>query len=74
MILAAGYCLYLAGAFALARSKDTFLQGLLFGVAFVLGMAPTLIANAMGSPFATTYGSVDAAAGAECKRPVKLSR
>ena len=48
MILAAGYCLYLA--FALARSKDTFLQGLLFGVAFVLGMAPTLIANAMGSP------------------------
>ena len=32
------------------------------GVAFVLGMAPTLIANAInaGSPFATTYGSVDA--------------
>ncbi|MEH2557822.1 hypothetical protein V1286_005351 [Bradyrhizobium algeriense] len=62
VFLAAGYCLYLAGAFALARSRDTFLQGLLFGVAFVLGMAPTLIANAInaGSPFATTYGSVDA--------------
>ncbi|MEH2500060.1 putative membrane protein [Bradyrhizobium sp. AZCC 1678] len=62
VFLAAGYCLYLVGAFALARSRDTFLQGLLFGVAFVLGMAPTLIANAInaGSPFATTYGSVDA--------------
>ena len=26
MLLAAGYCLYLAGAFVMARSKDTFLQ------------------------------------------------
>ena len=27
LFLAAGYCLYLAGAFLLARSKETFLQG-----------------------------------------------
>ena len=62
LFLAAGYCLYLAGAFLLARSKETFLQGLAFGVSFLIGIMPTLIANAInaGSPFSTTYGSVDA--------------
>jgi len=61
LLLAAGYCLYLAGAFLRARSRVTFLHGLSFGVAFVIGITPTLIANAInaGSPFATTYGSVD---------------
>jgi hypothetical protein len=61
LILAAGYCLYLAGAFLLARSKETFLEGASFGMAFLIGIAPTLIANAInaGSPFSTTYGSVD---------------
>ncbi len=63
LLLAAGYCLYLAGAFLLARGKETFLQGLSFGIASLIGMAPTLIANAInaGSPFATTYGGVDVA-------------
>ena len=62
LFLAAGYCLCLAGAFVLARSKETFLQGLVFGVSFLIGIAPTLVANAInaGSPFSTTYGSVDA--------------
>jgi hypothetical protein len=61
LFLAAGYCLCLACAFLLARSKETFLQGFAFGVSFLIGMAPTLIANAInaGSPFSTTYGSVD---------------
>ena len=61
LFLAAGYCLYLAVAFLHARTKETFLQGLSFGVAFLIGMAPTLIANAVnaGSPFSTTYGGVD---------------
>ena len=61
VLLAAGYCLYLAGAFLLARSKETFLQGASFGIAFLIGIAPTLIANAVnaGSPFTTTYGGVD---------------
>jgi hypothetical protein len=61
LFLAAGYCLYLAGAFLLARSKETLLQGASFGIAFLIGIAPTLIANAInaGSPFSTTYGSVD---------------
>jgi hypothetical protein len=61
LFLAAGYFLYLAGAFLLARSKETFLQGASFGIAFLIGIAPTLIANAInaGSPFSTTYGTVD---------------
>jgi len=61
LFLAAGYCLYLAGAFLLARSKETFLDGASFGIAFLIGIAPTLIANAInaGSPFSTTYSSVD---------------
>src|SRR6185295_1199615 len=44
LFLAAGYFLYLAGAFLLARSKQTFLQGASFGIAFLIGIAPTLIA------------------------------
>jgi hypothetical protein len=61
LFLSAGYCMYLAGAFLLARNKETFLQGAAFGVAFLIGMAPTLIANAInaGSPFTTTYGGQD---------------
>ncbi|MBR1145394.1 hypothetical protein [Bradyrhizobium sp. AUGA SZCCT0431] len=63
LFLSAGYCLYLAGAFLLARNRETFLQGAAFGVAFLIGMAPTLIANAInaGSPFTTTYGGQDVA-------------
>jgi hypothetical protein len=63
LFLAAGYCLYLTGAFLLARSRATFLQGASFGIAFLIGIAPTLIANAInaGSPFSTTYGGVDVA-------------
>ena len=74
LFLAAGYCLYLAGAFLLARSRKTFLDALAFGVAFLVGMAPTLIANAInaGSPLSTTYGSVDAAPP-ELKPDVLLS-
>lgn len=63
LFLAIGYCLYLAGSFLLARSKQAFLHGAAFGVAFLIGIAPTLIANAInaGSPFSTTYGGVDVA-------------
>ena len=62
LLLAGGYCVYLAGAFLLARSRETLLQGAAFGVALLIGMTPTLLANAInaGSPFATTYGGVDA--------------
>ena len=62
LFLSAGYFLFLAGAFMLARTREAFLQGVCFGAGFLIGMAPTLIANAInaGSPFATTYGTVDA--------------
>ena len=65
LLLAAGYCLYLAGAFLLARTKQRLLRGVAFGVACLVGMAPTLVANAInaGSPFATTY-----AASMRCRR------
>jgi hypothetical protein len=40
------------------------MQGLGFGLALLLGIVPTLVANAInaGSPFATTYGGADAIA------------
>jgi len=62
LFLASGYCLYLAGAFLLARSRENFLHGAAFGITFLIGMMPTLIANTInaGSPFSTTYGGVDA--------------
>jgi hypothetical protein len=64
LFLSAGYFLFLAGAFLVARNRETFLQGAAFGVAFLVGIAPTLIANAInaGSPLSTTYGGVDAVA------------
>lgn len=66
LFLVAGYVLYLGVTFLQSRIPATFLRGLVFCVAYVAGMAPTLIANWInaGSPFATTYGS-DAAVGPE---------
>jgi hypothetical protein len=61
LFLSAGYCVNFLMAFVLVRSRETFLQALLFGAAFVVGIVPTLAANAInaGSPFATTYGSLN---------------
>jgi hypothetical protein len=61
LFLSAGYFLSFLLAFLSARNRDTLLQGIAFGVSFLIGMMPTLIANAInaGSPFATTYGGVD---------------
>ncbi|WBL80432.1 hypothetical protein I3J27_08435 [Bradyrhizobium xenonodulans] len=63
LFLVAGYVLYLGITFLQLRNGATFVRGLVFGVAFVAGMAPTLIANAInaGSPVATTYGAGDVA-------------
>ncbi|MEH2470513.1 hypothetical protein V1281_000243 [Nitrobacteraceae bacterium AZCC 2161] len=56
-----GYGVYFLVAFAVARNATTFLQGALFGAACLVGLVPTLIANAInaGGPFATTYGPGD---------------
>ena len=53
-------------AFLMQRSRQSFVQGLGFGVALLIGMVPTLVANAInaGSPFSTTYGGPDTVAPA----------
>jgi hypothetical protein len=58
LLLSAGYFLFFGFAFLRTRKLEAFLQGGLFAVAYLAGIAPTLIANAInaGSPFATTYG------------------
>ena len=63
LLLCAGYAGFFLVAFASERSIKTFVQGALFGAAALVGLAPTLIANAInaGSPFATTYGGQDVA-------------
>lgn len=64
LFLVAGYVLFLGVAFLRSRTAATFVRGLVFGLAFTIGMVPTLVANAInaGSPFATTYSSDDATA------------
>jgi hypothetical protein len=63
LFLSAGYFLFSFASFLLLRSKETLLQGMSFGVTFLVGIAPTLLANAInaGSPFSTTYGGADVA-------------
>jgi hypothetical protein len=59
LFLSAGYFLFFGLVFLASRKLQTFLQGVLFGVSYLVGIAPTLIANAInaGSPFSTTYGA-----------------
>jgi len=61
LFLASGYFLFFGVAFLIYRKMAVFLQGVLFALFFLLGMMPTLLANAInaGSPFATTYGGID---------------
>ncbi len=61
LFLSAGYFLFFFICFVRMRTKETLLQGASFTLAFLVGMAPTLWANAInaGSPFATTYGGAD---------------
>jgi hypothetical protein len=61
LFLSSGYFLFFFMSFLLSRKIEAILEGILFGIAFLLGMTPTLFANAVnaGSPFSTTYGSVD---------------
>ena len=63
LLLSAGYCIVFLAAFLLARTRQAFAEGLAFGIAVLVGLAPTLAANAInaGSPFATTYGGPDVA-------------
>jgi hypothetical protein len=62
LLLAAGYGIFLLIAFLRARNWQSFLEGLAFGIAFLVGITPTLVANWInaGNPFATTYSGIDA--------------
>jgi len=64
LFLASGYGLFLLAAFLVSRTYKAFVEGVLFGAAVLIGMAPTLFANAInaGSPLATTYSGADAVA------------
>ncbi|WP_369725896.1 hypothetical protein AB8Z38_15145 [Bradyrhizobium sp. LLZ17] len=63
-LLAAGYFVFFGISFAWPRKFATLVQGLGFAAGVLVGIAPTLIAQAInaGSPLATTYGSADVVA------------
>ena len=63
LFLSAGYFLFFPVAFLSTRKLAIAGRGIVFGVAYLIGMAPTLVANTInaGSPFATTYGGQDVA-------------
>jgi hypothetical protein len=63
LFLAGGYFVFFLIAVLSNRRLAPLLEGLCFGLAWLIGMAPTLVANAInaGSPFATTYGGQDVA-------------
>ncbi|MFT2598359.1 hypothetical protein ACMWP3_26260, partial [Escherichia coli] len=65
-LLASGYVVVLGMSFLWLRTSAAFMQGLGFAAGALLGMVPTLAAQAInaGSPLATTYGSADVVAPA----------
>ena len=60
LFLSSGYFLFFVFIPVVPKAA-IFLHGAAFTVAYLIGLAPTLLANAInaGSPFATTYGSPD---------------
>jgi hypothetical protein len=61
LFLSAGYFMFFLFAFLSSRKFAIISRGIAFGVAYLVGLAPTLVANTInaGSPFATTYGAPD---------------
>jgi hypothetical protein len=61
LFLSSGYLLFFLISFLRSPRIEVFLQGALFGAAFLIGMTPTLLANVInaGSPLSTTYGGID---------------
>jgi len=66
LFLSSGYFLFFLVAFLTSRRASLVMQGALFALAFLTGIAPTLVSNAInaGSPLATTYGGQDVTAPA----------
>jgi hypothetical protein len=63
LFLAIGYFLVFAIALIEQRKIEFVLLGATFGILYMVGLSPTLLANFInaGGPFSTTYGSGDAA-------------
>jgi hypothetical protein len=61
LLLSAGYFTFVLLSFLRMRNAATLRQGLSFGMAFLVGIVPTLASNAInaGSPLTTTYGHID---------------
>jgi hypothetical protein len=58
LFLSSGYFLFFLFSFLSSRKMPIVVHGAAFAVDFLIGTAPTLLANVInaGSPFATTYG------------------
>jgi len=69
LFLCSGSCIFLLFAFLKSRRAQQFRYGVLFGIALVAGMAPTMISYAVntGSPLTSTYH------GAPDVRPLDFS-
>jgi hypothetical protein len=63
LFLAGGYFVFFLICLVASRKLATLFEGVCFGAAWLIGLWPTLLANAInaGSPFATTYGGQDVA-------------
>jgi hypothetical protein len=74
LFLSAGYFLFFLAVIVAGRKLKIALRGFGFGVAFLLGMSPTLVANAInaGNPLKTTYGGADVAAPDLSSAVIKL--
>jgi hypothetical protein len=63
VLLAAGYFVFFGLSFLTGPGRAKFLQGLSFGLAFLVGMLPVLAANMVnsGNPFVSAYSGQDTA-------------
>ena len=61
MFLSAGYFVVLLALVFRTRQANDVIRFVLFGAAYLVGLVPTLVSNAInaGNPLATTYGSSD---------------
>jgi hypothetical protein len=64
VVLSAGYFLFFGLSFLIWRTRETFVSGLVLGLAFLAGLLPVLAANLVnsGHPLVSAYGGQDTAA------------
>ncbi|WP_245477208.1 hypothetical protein [Bradyrhizobium guangzhouense] len=63
VVLSAGYFLFFGLSFLTRRSRETFMSGLVLGLAFLVGLLPVFAANFVnsGHPLVSAYGGQDTA-------------